>query len=80
MLARLDVQVLDEQRRAADELLHVGVLAVEHAQRIAGEAPPAVGIELRLVGAQILEQPRPILTPALGCAEGIELELQPADA
>src|SRR6185437_12583750 len=46
MRARVGVEVLGEQRRAADQLLQLRVLAVEDAQWVAPETAPAVAIEL----------------------------------
>src|SRR5207248_6271298 len=71
--ARFGIQVLAEERRARDDLLHLGVLAVEHPQRVDGEAPAAVGVEARLVRVQVLDAPLAGGAPALRRAEGADL-------
>ena len=45
VLARLRIEVIGQQRRARDDCLHLRILAVENAQRIAFETPLAVGVE-----------------------------------
>ena len=56
MRLRLGVQRPEHGRRAGDQPLHLGVLAVENAQRVAVQAPPAVLVERRLVRAEIRDQ------------------------
>ena len=48
MLPRFGIERLEQQRGAGDDALHVRILAVENAQRIAVQAPLAVLIELPL--------------------------------
>ena len=79
MRTRLGVEVLGEQRRAADQLLHVRILAVEHAQRIADQAAPAVVIELRGVRLEVLDELRTIDAAAVGRAEGVQMQRQSLD-
>ena len=57
MRLRFGIERLEQERRAGNDALHVRVLAVEDAQRIAVQAPLAVLIELRLVRAEIRGQP-----------------------
>ena len=71
--------MLGEQRRAANHLLHLRVLAVQDPQRVAGEAPLAVRVELRCACLQVLQQPLAIGAAALRRAEGVDLQLQAVD-
>src|SRR5690606_13104009 len=80
MAARFLVQVLGQPWRALDERLHLRILAVEDAQRIAFEAPAAVGIELRFVLAEVLHQPRTIGLARLRRPERIDFETHAGDA
>src|SRR6185369_2201842 len=75
MLTRLFVQVLREYWRAGDHVLQLRILAVENAQRIAFEAPQAVGVELRLMAREVLDQLFTIDPPRSGRAERIEMQL-----
>ena len=75
----LRIQMLGEQRRAANHLLHFRVLAVQDPQRVAGEAPFAVGVEPRCMRTQVLQQPRAIRAAAVRRAEGIDLQPQARD-
>ena len=79
MLARLRVEVIRQRGRAGHQLLHLGVLAVENAQRIAFQAPLAVGIEAALVAAEILHQQLAISPASFGGAERVDLQAYPLD-
>src|SRR6516162_2464696 len=79
MRLRLGVEVLGEQRGAADQRLHLGILAVEHAQRVTEKPPAAVGIELRLVRFEVLDESRAVDPAALGGAERVDLQRQSLD-
>src|SRR5262245_38711262 len=71
--------MLTQLGRARDERLQRWILAVENAQRVALEAPPAVLIELALVLAEIFRQLSTIAAARLGRAERIDLEAHARD-
>src|SRR6185437_11816822 len=79
VLARLRDEMIGEERGAGNDRLHLGILAVEDAQRIALEPPAAVGIERTLARAEVLDQPLPVGAPRLRRTEGIDLEPYPPD-
>ena len=80
VLARLLVEVLGQHRRAGDHVLQLRILAVENAQRIAFEAPQAVGIEARLVRREVFDQLFAIDAPRSRRAERIQVQLDPLQA
>jgi hypothetical protein len=53
MLPRLGVERIEQQRCTGNDALHIRILAVEYAQRVAGQAPLAVVIQGRYVRAEI---------------------------
>ncbi len=65
MRQRLRAQVIDQLRGRLDQRLHVWVFAVEHAQRVAVQAPARVVVELRLVLLEVGDQ-RLAVCQALG--------------
>ena len=50
MRARLLIEIIGQQRRTGNDVLQLGILAVENAQRIAFEAPQTVCIQFRFAG------------------------------
>src|SRR4051812_15890710 len=80
MPSRIVVELVDQARRLCDELLHCRILAVEHAQGIAVQAPHRIGIELAAMLFEILDEPSAIVRAGLARAERIQLELDPAQA
>ena len=74
---RLRIQVSVSSGAAAISA-HPGILAVQDAQRIAAEAPPAVLIQRALVLREILHQLLAVRAARLRRAQGIDLQLAPS--
>src|SRR5579863_162911 len=80
VLARLRIQMIGEERRARNDRAHFGILAVQDAQRIAVEAPPAVAVQRALVRLEVADQLLAVDAPRLRRAEGVDLQPYPLDA
>src|SRR5690606_23473975 len=74
------IEVLRQERRACDDLLEIGILAVEDAKRIALQPLQAVGIQTRLVGREIRNELLTVCAARLRRAERIQVELEPLES
>src|SRR5579859_1057545 len=80
MRLRFRIQRVEQQRRPGDDPLHVRVLAVEDAQRIAVQAPPAILIQGGFMRAEISCELVAIGGARGGGAERIDEKLQAREA
>ncbi len=74
MLLRFLIEVITQARRRFDQGLHVRVLAVEDAQRIALQAPQAVLVQAPAMLFQVGHQGRAVVAARFQRAQGIELQ------
>ena len=70
-------EVIDRHRRARLKRLAAGLLAVEQAERIDVEAPPAVGAHLIDVGPEVVSQRLTVGGPARLVTDAVELQRHP---
>ncbi|MNZ31490.1 hypothetical protein D3C78_487900 [compost metagenome] len=75
MSARLLVEVVGHLRRIDQYRLGIGVLGIEHPQRVGFQAALAVFVQLVQAGRQVLDQGLAITTTGFAGAQAVELEL-----
>src|SRR5689334_20636606 len=80
MPSRILVELIDQARSLRDDRLHRRILAVEHAQGIAVQAPHRIRIELVAMLLEILDEPSAIARAGFTRTERVQLELDPAQA
>jgi hypothetical protein len=74
MRQRLGAQLIDQLRRAEDHFLQGRVLAVEDAQRVAVQTPPAVVVEQFAVLLEIADQLGTMARTLARLAQRVELQ------
>ena len=80
VVARFRVEGVQQLRSRLDDALHIGILAVEDAQRIRLRPAPGVLVEIRPPVEEVFRETRAVGAARVRRAEGVELQPQPVEA
>ena len=76
MSFRLLIEVIDQTWSILEHGLHLWILAVQDPQGIGVKTALTVGVQMRLVDSEIVNQQRPVARLYLSRAERVDLESQ----